>query len=102
MTLIVIHGQPASGKTFHAQFLRRAYRCLRILDGWKPPRSGLHATCDDGTFAAPRHGDLVLTTASADAIARALPGAQIIPIEDALIALNAVRPGAPIGLETTK
>lgn len=52
MAIIVIHGPPASGKTFHAEAFRKHYGCAAISDGY--PEG------DEGA-PRPKTGDLVLT-----------------------------------------
>lgn len=78
MTVTVIYGAPATGKTTNAQRLRQHYCCSRVVDSWEPRRG----------HQRPRSGDLVLTTAGPDEIRQNIPGARVIWIAEALRAIG--------------
>jgi hypothetical protein len=78
MSITVIYGAPATGKTTYAQRLSQHYCCSRIVDSWEPRQGGQR----------PCSGDLVLTTAGPDEIRQHLPGARLIWIPVALRAIG--------------
>lgn len=61
MTITIIHGPPASGKTFHRTAFMKKFGCVRYVDNWLPDQ---HELPDDGR--------LVLTFAGPEQIARAI------------------------------
>lgn len=78
MTIIVIHGPMASGKTRNAQKFRSYYGQKRIVDGWS-----------EGDERQLRPGDLVLTIEQPDTIRRCIQRARLIAIEQAIHAIGA-------------
>lgn len=85
MTVIVIHGPMASGKTRNAERFRSHYGRTRIVDGW---------VADDERELRP--GDLVLTYEHPDEIRRSIRNARLISIEEASQAI-----GAPTAVGST-
>jgi hypothetical protein len=78
MTITVIHGAMATGKTMHRERFRQQYGCTRIVEDW-PYWKG------DGE---PASGDLVLTNHSPDQIAKKLPDARLVHIDTARAAIG--------------
>jgi len=76
MTITVIHGHQATGKTVNARAFLKQYGCARIVDDWRPG-SRFSPECQ------PRAGDLVLTTEDAAIIAKHLSDARIVDINTA-------------------
>jgi hypothetical protein len=81
MTITVIYGPPASGKTVNAERLQKHYGCSGICDDWDPAGRMLHRK--------PLNGDLVLTNEmSVSEILKHLPRARIVSIETALASIG--------------
>jgi len=76
MTITVIRGHQATGKTVNAQAFQKQYGCSAIVDDWYPP-----SRCSRELEV--RDGSLVLTTESEASIGKHLPGARVIDINTA-------------------
>lgn len=68
MKTVIVHGPMASGKTRHAEQLRRLFGCKRVVDNWNG-RDQLRA------------GDLALTIESPPF---KVPGAEVVSIGEAV------------------
>ncbi|NYT43135.1 hypothetical protein HZY97_20335 [Sphingomonas sp. R-74633] len=81
MTITVIHGPQASGKTFHAERFRKHFGCRDVVDGWRPGSD----LSDHSEPVVLRNGDLLLTNANPDAVMKRFGdrGVRLIPIEQA-------------------
>lgn len=82
MTITVIYGPPASGKTVNADNLQQHYGCQRVIDDWRTYRGKPVQKVE------PRDGDLVLTTELVPEILKHFPRANIISIETALASIG--------------
>lgn len=67
MTIHVVTGPPATGKTLNKHLIQRFTKTNRIIDGWYPEYPG----------RKPRDGDLVLTNFGEDVVRAAFPNASI-------------------------
>lgn len=93
MAIVVIHGPKCTGKTFHAEALRKHYGCIRISDDYIDGASGPRPV---------RDGDLVLTTLTPRDLGKRGRGAflvppQLIPVHDARFAIG-VGPVQPLSV----
>jgi len=80
MSIVIVHGPKASGKTRNAARLKKHYKCKRIIDGWG----------DFGLLQVLRDGDLVLTNMEPPFEGATLPrGALVVDIEKAKRAIGA-------------
>jgi adenylate kinase family enzyme len=82
MTITVIYGPSASGKTVNADRLQQHYGCQRVIDDWWVHRGKSVRKVD------PRDGDLVLTSEDVPEILKHFPRANIVSIASALASVG--------------
>lgn len=77
MSIVIVHGPKASGKTTNAERLRKHFKCKRIVDGWDGYSHSTRPRLKDG--------DLALTC---DEPPFSVPGAKVVDIETAKLAIG--------------
>lgn len=73
MSIVILHGAPATGKTRRSEQFKRHYGCSRIVDGW------------DGR-AKLKDGDLAITNETPPFN---VPGAKVVDVVTAKAAVTA-------------
>ncbi len=82
MSIVIIHGPKASGKTTNAEQFKRLYKCKRIIDGWG----------DFGVNRVLRDGDMVLTNMEPPFDGVVIPhSAVVVDIETAKRAIGWIK-----------